>query len=177
MTMKTNSDRIAACALLTAGRIIPLVLLCALAGVVRGTVPPPPGTPPSGLLAAWSFNDTNAWVSDAGSAPIGFTGLSGCALGDGTALVVDSPNPALLRYNVTEANGTTNLCLGTGTVMVWVAPQDWSGTNAGGSGPGQWGRLVEVGAYTTNASFGWWSLYTDPAGCTLFFSAQTNNGG
>ncbi len=29
---------------------------------------------------------------------------------------------------------------------------------------------------TTNASVGWWSLYTDPGGGNLFFSGQTNNG-
>jgi hypothetical protein len=59
--------------------------------------------------------------------------------------------------------------------MFWFAP-NWIGTNAGGTGPGEWSRLIEVGAYTTNASYGWWSLYTDPAGAKLYFSAQTNNG-
>src|SRR6266705_958979 len=36
--------------------------------------------------------------------------------------------------------------------------------------------LIEVGSYTTNASYGWWSIYTDPEGVNLYFSAQTNNG-
>src|SRR6266581_2946060 len=36
--------------------------------------------------------------------------------------------------------------------------------------------LIEVGSYTTNASYGWWSLYCDPEGVNLYFSAQTNDG-
>jgi len=60
--------------------------------------------------------------------------------------------------------------------MFWVAPTSWSGTNEGGTGPGEWGRLLEVGAYTTNASYGWWSLYLDDVGCNLYFSAQGNDG-
>ena len=37
-------------------------------------------------------------------------------------------------------------------------------------------RLIDVGEYTTNASNSWWSLYLDPAGDNLYFSAQTNTG-
>ncbi len=59
--------------------------------------------------------------------------------------------------------------------MLWFSPS-WSGTNAGGTGPGVWSRLVEAGAYTTNASYGWWSLYVDPQGANLWFGGQTNNG-
>jgi hypothetical protein len=58
---------------------------------------------------------------------------------------------------------------------VWLAAS-WSGTNQGGQGPGQFGRIIEVGSYTTNASYGFWSLYTDPAGCNLYFSGQSNDG-
>jgi hypothetical protein len=59
--------------------------------------------------------------------------------------------------------------------MFWFAPGSWSGTNEGGTGPGDYGRLFEVGAYTTNSSFGWWSLYVDDVGANLYFSAQTND--
>jgi Concanavalin A-like lectin/glucanases superfamily/Bacterial TSP3 repeat len=60
-------------------------------------------------------------------------------------------------------------------VLFWFRPH-WSSTSQGGTGPGNWSRLLEVGAYTTNASHSWWSIYLDPAGTNLFFSAQTNNG-
>jgi hypothetical protein len=86
---------------------------------------------------------------------------------------LDSTNAAWLQYNVTESDGTNHLTVDCGSVMFWFAPA-WSGTNEGGSGPGQWGRLIEVGSYTTNASYGWWSLYTDPEGVNLYFAAQTN---
>jgi Concanavalin A-like lectin/glucanases superfamily len=37
-------------------------------------------------------------------------------------------------------------------------------------------RLFEVGAYTPNADYGWWSLYLDNLGNNLYFSAQDSNG-
>ncbi len=127
------------------------------------------------FLSSWSFTDTNAWVSDLDYAPLSFTNLSSSTLGNGPALVVDSADPARLQFNVVEYDGTTNLTVDQGSVMLWFAPY-WAGTNEGGTGPGQWSRLIEVGAYTTNASYGWWSLFTDPEGVNLYFSAQTNGG-
>jgi hypothetical protein len=123
-------------------------------------------------LMAWSFNDTTNWTSDAGYAPVSFTNLTSTLLGDGTAVVVGSANPAWLQYHVTESSGTNNLKVDVGSVMLWFAPS-WSGTNQGGTGPGTWGRLLEVGSLSSN---GWWSLYVDPAGANLYFSAQTNGG-
>jgi hypothetical protein len=124
-------------------------------------------------LDSWSFSDTNAWTSDKNYAPISFTNLSTCWLGEYSTLVLDSTNAAWLRYNVIENDGATNLTVDTGSVMFWFAPY-WSGTNEGGAGPGQWGRLLEAGAYTSDASYGWWSLYVDPDGANIYFSAQTN---
>jgi hypothetical protein len=88
---------------------------------------------------------------------------------------VDRTNATWLRYKVVENDGTTNLAVGKESVMFWFA-QNWSGTSEGGTGPGVSGRLIEVGSYTTNASYGWWSLYVDPTGANLYFAAQTNNG-
>jgi hypothetical protein len=136
--------------------------------------------PPNSLhdpIAFWTFSNTNAWSNNSGHNPISYTNLAVSDLGDGTALVVDSANPAWLRFKVTEDDGATNLVIGrSGSISFWFAATSWSSTNVGGSGPGVWGRLIEAGAYTTNASFGWWSLYTDPWGAGLYFSAQTNNG-
>jgi len=127
------------------------------------------------LLSSWGFTDTTNWLSDFGYAPLSFTNLTSSPLGNGDALVLDQTNAAWLLYNVYENDGHTNLTVDRGTIMFWFAPA-WSGTNEGGSGPGEWGRLIEVGAYTTNAAYGWWSLYVDPAGVNLYFSVQTNNG-
>jgi hypothetical protein len=97
-------------------------------------------------------------------------------LSDGTAVVVDdSTNAAWLQYNVWEKDGTTNLTVAVGSVLLWFAP-DWSSQSQGGAGPGVWGRLIETGAYTSNANFGWWSWYCDPPGSNIFFSAQDGLG-
>ena len=86
-------------------------------------------------------------------------------------------NPAWLQYNVYEADGTTNLTVDVGSVTFWFAP-DWSSTNDtnGGLGPQEYGRLLEVGGYTPDSSYGWWSIYVDDGGTNLYFSAQTNDG-
>jgi hypothetical protein len=161
------------------GTIYPLLLLGVLfplAAEVRAVIPIPGGGGATNtLLSTWSFTDTTNWLSDRGYPPLSFTNLSASDLGAGTALVVDSTNAAWLRYKVVESDGSTNLAIGRGSVMFWFAP-NWAGTNEGGTGPEVSGRLIEVGSYTTNASYGWWSLYVDPAGANLYFAAQSNNG-
>ena len=127
------------------------------------------------VLDSWSFADHTNWTSDYGYAPVSFTNLSFCQLGDGASLVVDTNEPAWLQYNIYESDGSTNLTLQQGTLMFWFAPSSWSSTNAGGTGPGEPGRLLEVGAYTTNSSYGLWSIYVDAVGENLYFSAQTND--
>jgi hypothetical protein len=153
-----------------------LVLLCTSVQAVAFVIPVPGNQGPTNiLLNTWSFTDTTNWLSDGGYPPVSYTNLSFSYLGNGSALVVDSPAPAWLRYNLTESTGVTNLTLRQGSVLFWFAP-NWAGTNAGGTGPGVASRLIEVGSYTTNASYGWWSIYVDPAGANLYFSGQSNNG-
>ena len=110
-----------------------------------------------------------------GYPPISFTNLNFSMLGNGRSLVVDTNVPAWLQYNVYENDGTTNLTVDSGSVTFWYAPGDWSSTNAGGIGPGEWGRLFEVGSYTPDSSYGLWSIYVDDGGNNLYFSAQTND--
>jgi hypothetical protein len=45
----------------------------------------------------------------------------------------------------------------------------------GGTGPGQYGRLLEAGGYTPDSSYGLWSIYVDAGGNNLYFSTQTND--
>jgi hypothetical protein len=137
----------------------------------------PPGSPPAPVwLNSWSFNNTNTWTTERTNAPVSFTNVAVSILGNGYSPFLDSTNPAWLQYNVYETNGSNNLTVDRGTVIFWFAP-NWSGTNEGGTGPGQWGRLIEVGSFTTNASYGWWSLYLDPDGANIHFSSQTNGTG
>ena len=137
----------------------------------------PPTNPPP--LSSWSFPygvDTAAWTNDFGYPAISYTNISWSAAGDFGSLDLDTNLPAWLSYNVVEADSTTNLTVDHGSLTFWVAPASWSSTNLGGTGPGVWGRLFEVGSYTTNASYGLWSLYLDSDGANIYFSAQTNSG-
>ena len=125
-------------------------------------------------LDSWSFYDPTNWTSDLGYPPVSLTNIAFSNLGNFQSLVVDTNLLAWLQYKVQESDGKTNLTVDNGTVTFWFGP-DWASTNQGGTGPGEYGRLFEAGAYTTNSGYGWWSLYVDPAGTNLFFSAQTND--
>jgi hypothetical protein len=127
------------------------------------------------VLQSWSFGDPIHWIDDAEYAPVSFTNLAYSNLGYGQTLVVDTNIPAWLKYNVVENDGTTNLTLNSGTVTFWFAPGSWTSTNAGGVGPGEYGRLLEIGSYTPESIYGLWSIYVDSGGNNLYFSAQTND--
>jgi hypothetical protein len=160
---------------LTGHLLVVALSLGLLANVAQAfTLAPGTNNPTYIPLDTFSFNDTNNWTSDAGYYPVSFTNLTASDLGDGSALVVNSTNPAWLQYNVVETNGATNLTVDVGSVTFWFAPA-WASTNQGGSGPGEWGRLLEVGGYTPDSSFGLWSLYVDEVGANIYFSAQTND--
>jgi hypothetical protein len=152
-----------------------LMMIVAFSSKRAEAVFPPGNTNLTQTLDTWSFNGTVTWTNDLGYYPISFTNLDSSILGNGTCLVLDSTNAAWLQYNVTEASGTNNLTVDQGTITFWFAP-NWTDTNNAGTGPGQFGRLIDVGSYTTNASYGWWSIYLDPAGTNIYFAAQTNNG-
>ena len=110
-----------------------------------------------------------------GYAPISFTNLNFAMIGNGRSLVVDTNVPAWLQYNVYENDGNTNLTVDSGSVTFWFAPSSWSSTNASGTGPGEYGRLFEVGSYTDDNSYGWWSIFVDEGGNNIYFAAQTND--
>jgi hypothetical protein len=149
-----------------------IVLLC-MTILTKAQSPPPPDTNAPPWLNYWSFRDSTNWASDYGYTPLRFTNITASALGDGSAVVIDSTNAALLQYRVFESDGF-NLAVTNGSVVFWFAP-NWSSTNVGGTGPGQSGRLLEVGTFTTNASYGWWSIYVNAAGTAISFGAQTND--
>jgi hypothetical protein len=157
------------------GQLIGACLSFFLFIVSAHAVFPPGNTNLVRTLETWSFNDTTTWTNDHGFLPISFTNLGWSLLGDNTCLVVDSTDPAWLQYHVTEVSGTNNLRVDEGTLMFWFAP-NWTDTNHSGTGPGGFGRFIDVGSYTSDASYGWWSFYLDPAGTNVYFAAQTNNG-
>ena len=160
--------------------IISAIMLYFMAEAAYAQVPSPGGKygPTNTPLDSWSFNDPTNWTSDSGYPPISFTNLNFDQLGNGRSLVVDTNIPAWLNYSAYENIGGTNLTvlpLDSGSVTFWFAPSSWSSTNAGGTGPGEWGRLFEVGSYTSDSSYGLWSIYVDDGGNNIYFSAQTND--
>src|SRR5437773_2775917 len=131
-----------------------LILLgLGLGSVQAVTGPPGPGggSSTNAMIGDWTFSDTN-WLAFRGYAPLAFTNVANVPGGNGNALRVDSTNTAFLQYRVVEGDGTTNLMVDHGSLIFWFRPS-WSSTNQGGIGPGDWSRFLEVGAYTTNASY------------------------
>src|SRR6185295_14517179 len=95
-------------------RIIPVVLLCSLAGEVQAQAPP--SDPTNSWLNSWTFYDTNTWCSDLGHVALSCTNLSVSLLGNGSAVVVDSTNVAWLHYKKVESDGTNNLTVDRGSL-------------------------------------------------------------
>src|SRR6266513_1778409 len=111
-------------------------------------LPPPPGE----MLNAWHFNDTN-FISFFGDGPLIAQGLELVSSWDVNAVRMLTTN-ALLEYKGIETNGTdTNIVCDNGTIFLWFVP-NWNS----GTGSGAYGRLIEMGSYTTNAGVGWFSL-------------------
>ena len=153
-----------------------LLLTLVFSAQLLAQISPPTNSYSRPWMDYWSFSNTNTWQTDLGYSPLSYANLGVSLLGDGTSVVVDdSTNAAWLQYNVWESDGTTNLTVDIGSVMLWFAP-DWASQSQGGDGPGGWGPLIETGVFTTNASYGWWSLYCDPPGSNIFFSAQDGLG-
>jgi len=156
------------------------VLACCSTSKILAQLAPPPITNSlsSSFLNLWRFDDTAWLTSRGGYPPLSFTNIDNVAGFDNSALQVDNPDPAWLAYNVVEADNHTNFTCNTGTLLFWFVP-NWESndTNYFGTGPGDWARLIDVGMWTSNATYGWWSLYLNPDGTSITFSGQTNGFG
>jgi len=118
----------------------------------------------------WKFSSTS-WLSVAGNSPQLATNLHNIASYDGNGLLVNTNTNARLKYRDLELDSIPNINLRNGTVSLWFKP-DWGSTNAGGAGPGVAARLIEMGAYTNNASYGQWLLGLNSAGTQIIFNTQ-----
>jgi hypothetical protein len=123
-------------------------------------------------LGYWPFDNTNTWAGSAGQLPLMATNVTGVPSWNTNAVLIDSTNAAILTYRDVETNGNANINLCSGTVRFWFKP-DWSGTNAGGVGPQNEGRLLEMG--TKGSTNGWWGLVVNSAGTNIYFGTQTNS--
>src|SRR6266566_2899943 len=116
-------------------------------GMARADGLAPPGDGDVGCqveLTHWGFSDTN-WLTDVGHGPVAATNIVNVHIpdGNGNSMQIDSTDPAFLQYRTVELDGTTNLTVDRGSITVWLQT-NWTSTNQGGTGPGQWGRLLEV---------------------------------
>jgi hypothetical protein len=80
---------------LTLALIIAGFLLCVSGMPVHAQPEFPPEDTYLMPLDAWSFKDTNDWISDYGYAPVSFTNLTGQLLGDFTSVGLNTNVPAL----------------------------------------------------------------------------------
>jgi hypothetical protein len=133
--------------------------------------PPIPPLPEAGVLRQFRFDEAGAWYPLRG-APLEAVNVAFAESWSGYALQVGGLPPALLRFPMVESDGHTNLNCQVGSVRFWFRPLAWSSQGDGGQGPGTWARLLEVGAFTDNARFGWWSVHVSPEGEKLHFRAQ-----
>ena len=127
---------------------------------------PRPAFPPvpESALNSWRFDQTNWWTSGR-HAPSVVDGVSLVESWSGYAVSVQGNGE--LRFPAVNAANGINLCLDEGSVRFWFSP-GWSS----GTGPGGWVRLLESGAWSADASAGWWALYVNPTGTEIFFSSQ-----
>lgn len=148
---------------------VALFSLCVLhPGVSRAQPSPPALTEYE--LNTWNFDGTN-WLSPSfHNYLVSYTNVVNPPDWDGNALLVDTNVAAWLQESIVS-DSQTNMTFGTaagGTIEFWFMP-DWSS----GTGPGDWGRFIDVGADSSNSP-SWFSLYLNPQGTNIYFSSETN---
>lgn len=94
----------------------------------------------------------------------------------GYALKMAGQAPMLSSFPVLDEWNRPNLRSDQGTIRFWFRPY-WSSGALEGTGPGAYGRLVELGAWSQDARYGWMSLYVDPKGDAIYFSSQGDGQG
>ena len=78
--------------------------------------------------------------------------------------------------SISVSRPTTGSSLPSAASLVRLRP-NWSSSSDtnGGFGPQEFGRLFEVGSYTPDSSYGWWSIFVDAGGTNIYLAAQTND--
>ena len=118
-------------------------------------------------LGYWRFND-EYWLSERGMPPKWFNDVLCVDSFSGKALKVRDSTYSGMVYRDIELDGTPNINCRQGTVRFWFRP-DWSSQSRGGTGPANVCRLIELGKFTYDHSFGQWFLGTSFDGNRLIF--------
>jgi hypothetical protein len=125
-------------------------------------------------LAHWRFATPN-WAGDEGQKPLIATNLEKVPSFNGSAARLAAGANGVLQYRLVEPDGRVNMDCARGAIRFFFKP-DWTSAKSGGTGPGVYGRLVEVGDYTEKAPFsGLWGLNLTPDGNQITFCVQTND--
>jgi hypothetical protein len=147
-----------------------MLALCLLpVSVFCQTGPPIPPPDPSMAVAFWPL-ESPPWMNR-GKPARAFTNVNLAPSWDyeGTTLSIDTNVPAFVNLNVFETN-RTNITLASGSLEIWIQA-NWTSTVDGGTGPGAWATIWDIGSYT--ASTGAWLLAVDPSGSNLVWVAQS----
>ncbi len=120
-------------------------------------------------LALFSMSDS-ALLGDSGQAPRNSVNNELLAGYAGKGLNAATTEGSLLMYKDVESSGKANINLRRGTVRFWVRPYVSSGGDLQ-----SWGRLLEVGSWSPDASYGVWTIYYDPTASQVLLATQNNS--
>jgi hypothetical protein len=119
-------------------------------------------------LGYWRFNSPD-WQGEQGQLPKATQGVQSTVSWSGTAAGINDGAGAHLKYECVEADGSANINLRRGTLRFWFRPHFSSGQNIG-----SWGRLLEVGAWSADASYGHWNFRFNPTMTDIAFVTSSN---
>ncbi len=150
--------------------ILGAIVLCAATLATFAADGAEPGRP----LAHWRFASAN-WAGDDGQKPLIATNLEKVPSFNGSAVRLASGSNAVLQYRLVEPDGRVNLDCARGTIRFFFKP-DWTSAKLGGTGPGVYGRLIEVGSFSDKPPYpGVWVLNLTPDGNQISFCVETND--
>jgi hypothetical protein len=143
----------------------------------NGTDPLSAASTTQRLLSSFRFNSTN-WIGDQGQVPLSTLALTNEPGVEGSAVpITGAAYSKKLNYRTIEGNGRPNMAFSSGTVCFWFKP-NWASTSLGGTGPdpGAWGRLFNLGEWTSGATYGFWDIGLDPGGTQISLTEQDGLG-
>ncbi|HEY4415437.1 MAG TPA: LamG-like jellyroll fold domain-containing protein, partial [Verrucomicrobiae bacterium] len=126
-------------------------------------------------LGHWRFDDPPVWSDDNGLLPANTYHVLSLPSWLGMAVKLNPVQAGVLAYPSRRPDGSTVMICsnGVGSIRFWFKP-DWASTTAGGNGPGDLVRLLEVGHATSDASYGWFALTVNSFGTKLDFETEAN---
>lgn len=154
--------------------IVLAAICCAFTAVNLSIAKPRPAWPPlpEKLLRNWRFDDPN-WITRPTSNALAAENLLLAESWSGYALDMPGGQSSLLLLPLLSGTSKPNLAPNAGTIRFWFSPY-WMSVSAGGTGPGDWVRLVEIGNPADPLETFWITLALDPTGNLLTLAAKSD---